>query len=214
MEALKQVKADIRILASPEDCAASFGPLAEEAGFRFLVGPKDDVLGRYCLAIRRFGIDRVIRATGDNPFVFADAAESINAEASALDAGYAAYSGLPHGAGVESVAASALLRAEEEASTPAEREHVCPYLYNHPEIFSLHRPLAPLHWRGLSLRVTVDTKEDYRRACALYDALYRDRMSALSGPAEENPCRGEAVIAALLNYPFPQGEGAVQGRMS
>jgi spore coat polysaccharide biosynthesis protein SpsF len=198
MEALKQIRADIRILASPEDCASSFGPLAEEAGFSFLAGPKDDVLGRYCLALRRFGIDRVIRATGDNPFVFADAAEAVNAEALALDADYAAYSGLPYGAGVESVAAAALLRAGEEAAAPYEREHVCPYLYNHPELFSLHRPLAPLRWRGPSLRLTVDTEEDYRRCLALYEVL-------------DKPCRGEAIIAAALNHPFFQEDGAVQG---
>jgi spore coat polysaccharide biosynthesis protein SpsF len=217
MEALKQVKADIRILVSPEDCAVSFGPLAEEAGFHFVTGPKDDVLERYCLAIRRFSIDRVIRATGDNPFVFTDAAEAINAEALALGADYAAYSGLPYGAGVESIAAPALLRAEEEASAPAEREHVCPYLYNHPELFLLHRPLAPLRWQGLSFRVTVDTGEDYQRACAYYRVLYgapgKDRIPTLSDPAEENPCWGETVIAALLDHPFPQGEGAGQGRI-
>jgi spore coat polysaccharide biosynthesis protein SpsF len=195
MEALKRVKADIRILASPEDCTASLGSLAAEAGFEFLAGPKDDVLGRYCLAVRRFGIGRVIRATGDNPFVFADAADAINAEASSLDADYAAYAGLPCGAGVESVAAAALLRAGEEASAPFDREHVCPYLYNHPETFLLHRPLAPLRWRGPSIRVTVDTGEDYRRSRALYGALDRE-ASGSSGP--ESRYRGETVIAAAL----------------
>jgi spore coat polysaccharide biosynthesis protein SpsF len=194
MEALQQVRADLRILASPEDCAASLGPLAEEAGFSFLAGPKDDVLGRYCLAIRRFGLDRVIRATGDNPFVFADAAETINAEAAALDADYAAYSGLPHGAGVESVAAAALLRAGEEAAALSDREHVCPYLYNHPELFLLHRPLAPPRWRGPSLRVTVDTEEDYRRASAVYQAL--DRYPALAGPGGSARYQGSSIIAA------------------
>jgi spore coat polysaccharide biosynthesis protein SpsF len=201
MEALKQVRADIRILASPEDCAASFGPLAEEAGFEFLAGPKEDVLGRYCLAVRRFNIDRVIRATGDNPFVFADAAEAINAEAAALDADYAAYGGLPYGAGVESVAAAALLRAGEEAAASVDREHVCPYLYNHPDVFLLHRPLAPPRWRGPSLRLTVDTKEDYRRAFAVYEAL--GRYPALPGPAGETRYQGSSVIAIAVQGGVP-----------
>ena len=193
MEALRQVRADAWILASPEDCAPSFGPLAEEAGFSFLAGPKEDVLGRYCLAIRRFGLDRVIRATGDNPFVFADAADAINAEAAALDADYAAYSGLPHGAGVESIAAPALLRAGEEAVALSEREHVCPYLYNHPERFLLHRPLAPPRWRKPSLRVTVDTGEDYRRASALYEIL--GKHPALAGLGGESRYQGSVIIA-------------------
>jgi spore coat polysaccharide biosynthesis protein SpsF len=189
MEALKQIPADLHILASPEDCAGPFGPLAEEAGFLFCPGPKEDVLGRYCLAVRRFSLGRVIRATGDNPFVFTAAAAAINREALALGADYAAYAGLPYGAGVESLAAEALLRAEREtASLPPERperEHVCPHIYGHPELFLLHRPLAPRPWRGPSLRITVDTGEDYQRCLLLWEAL------------KEGPFpRDEALISA------------------
>jgi spore coat polysaccharide biosynthesis protein SpsF len=158
-------------LACAEDCAEAFAPLAAEAGFCLLPGPKEDVLRRYCLVIRRFGIDRVIRATGDNPFVFADAAGALNREAAALGAHYAGYSGLPYGAGVESVDAAALLRSDAEAAAPLEREHVCPYLYGHPELFRLHRPLAPLPWQAPEIRLTVDTAEDYDRAEHLYQSL-------------------------------------------
>jgi spore coat polysaccharide biosynthesis protein SpsF len=187
MEALNHVPADIRVLACPEDCAAPFAPLADAAGFELLSGPKEDVLARYCLAIRRFHIRRLIRATGDNPFVFADAAAAINAEALALSADYAGYSGLPYGAGVEAVNAAALLRAETEAAASPEREHVCPYLYGHPERFLLHRPLAPLRWQGSGVRLTVDTPEDYERARALYAAL--DRL----GDSEER-YRGTGIL--------------------
>ncbi|MDR1445403.1 MAG: NTP transferase domain-containing protein [Treponema sp.] len=194
MEALKTIPAGIHVLASPEDCRREFGKIAEEAGFVFFAGPKDDVLLRYCMAIRRYGVKRVIRATGDNPFVFADAARILNTEAAALKASYSGYAGLPYGAGVESADAESLLRAEAEASLPAEREHVCPYLYNHPELFSLHRPPAPLRWQGPDIRITVDTQADYECAQILHDAL-----SSL--PAEER-FRGEAVIAAYKRM-FP-----------
>ena len=188
MEALGGVDCGVKILACPEGCVPSFAPLAAEAGFEILPGPGEDVLARYCLAVRRFRPERIIRATGDNPFVFADAAQALNAEAEALGADYSGYSGLPYGAGVESVAAEALLRAEREASSGPEREHVCPYLYNHPEFFRLHRPLAPLRWQGPELKVTVDTAEDYEQARALYKAL-----EPLPRP-ERN--LGEKIIAA------------------
>ncbi|MCL2267158.1 MAG: spore coat protein, partial [Treponema sp.] len=113
----------------------------------------------------------VIRATGDNPFVFSDAASALNAQAMALNADYSGFFGLPYGAGIESVNASALFRAEIEAVEKPEREHVCPYLYNHPEIFSLHRPLAPLRWQGADIRITIDTQEDFDRAQELFSAL-------------------------------------------
>jgi len=176
MEALNYIPADLRILACPEDSFSSFKPLAEHAGFEIFAGPKDDVLERYCQVIRRYKIKRVIRATGDNPFVFTDAAQAINAEALALNADYAGFSGLPAGAGVESVCADSLLRAGSEASLPYDREHVCPYLYNHPELFSLHRPLAPLRWQGSAMRLTVDTQEDFDRAVCLYGALKNEPL--------------------------------------
>jgi spore coat polysaccharide biosynthesis protein SpsF len=187
MEALNHVPAALRILACPDDSADAFAPLAAETGFTLFAGPKDDVLGRYCNALRHFGIRQAIRATGDNPFVFADAAAAINAEALALNADYAGYSGLPLGAGVESVSAAALLRAEAEAATPFDKEHVCPYLYTHPESFLLHRPLAPLRWQESTFRLTVDTAADYERAQALYTEL--DRLG-------EERYRGAAIISA------------------
>ena len=187
MEALGALPVEAKILACPGDSVSAFAPLTEEAGFSLVAGPKEDVLARYCLAIRHSGADRIIRATGDNPFVFADAAWALNREAVELGADYAGYLELPYGAGVESVASEALLRAEREAEAPAEREHVCPYLYNHPELFNIHRPPAPRRWRKPDYRITVDTQEDYERAQLLYG-----RLSALS--LEERRL-GEIVIA-------------------
>jgi spore coat polysaccharide biosynthesis protein SpsF len=187
MAALKTVPCDRFILACPEDSFREFRPLAEAGGFEPVAGPKEDVLGRYARVIRTLAPDRIIRATGDNPFVFADAAEAINREGTERSADYAGYGGLPYGAGVESVAAEALLRAEREAAAPAEREHVCPYLYGHPELFLLHRPLAPLIWQDPSLRLTVDTPEDYRRAETLFRAL-------TEGAPEKDRYRGETII--------------------
>jgi spore coat polysaccharide biosynthesis protein SpsF len=184
MEALNQVPADIRILACPEDSLSSFESLAQEANFQILAGPKEDVLERYCMAIRKYSVDRVIRATGDNPFVFADTAASLNDEAVSLKADYAGYTELPYGAGVESVAASALLRACEQAKLQPEREHVCPYLYNHPELFNIHRPPAPARWRYPDIRLTVDTQEDFDRAKELYAKLKN----------EQNRYNGETII--------------------
>jgi len=171
MEALSCVPCDIRVLACPEDCETQFRPLAEKAGFDICTGSKEDVLARYCTAIRRYSPDRVIRATADNPFVFVDAAEKIAAEAAALNAAYACYAGIPVGTGVEAVSAEALLRAEKEGRRQTEREHVCPYLYGHPELFRLHRPLALPEWQGPEIRLTVDTPEDFRRAENIYRIL-------------------------------------------
>ena len=198
MEALIHVPADLHILACPEDSADAFAPLAEAAGFKLLTGPKDDVLERYCMAVRKYKIDQLIRATGDNPFVFVDAAGAVNAAGLALSADYAGYAGLPPGAGVEAVKASALLQAGDKAASPYEREHVCPYLYGHADEFLLHRPLAPLRWQSPRIRLTVDTEEDYNRAQTLYEALekYGDSTERFRG----------TVILDTYRKIFPESE--------
>jgi spore coat polysaccharide biosynthesis protein SpsF len=193
MEALNEIPSDLKILACPDDSLSAFTPLAKECGFEIFAGPKEDVLERYCQVIKHFNITHLIRATGDNPFVFTDAACAIYAEGLALKADYSGYSGLPVGAGVESVSAAALLRAENEAASPYDREHVCPYLYTHSEIFKLHRPLAPLRWQSPDIRITVDTQEDFDRALALYAAL-KDKPLRYHGP----------TIISVYKKLFPQ----------
>jgi spore coat polysaccharide biosynthesis protein SpsF len=205
MEALARVPAALRILACPEDSASTFRELAVSAGFQLFAGSKYDVLGRFRAAIRHFGLEgeggcRIIRATGDNPFVFCDAAETINVEAASLGADYAGFAGLPYGAGVESLAVSALLRAEREAKTPYHREHVCPYLYENGHSFALHRPLAPAKWRCPSMRLTVDTDADYENAKLLYRDLLR-------GALPEERVLGE-VISGAYNRIFPPPRAA------
>lgn len=194
MEALNRVSAELRVLACPEDSAEAFEPLAAEAGFVLFVGPKDDVLKRYSLAVRKHDIAHVIRATGDNPFVFTDAANSISEQAINLGADYAGYIGLPLGGGVEAINAKALLRAEKNADTPWEREHVCPYLYNHPKMFLLHRPLPLRQWQGMGMRLTVDIPEDYTQAQLLYEAL--DAQEKAGELPDGGRYKGAAIIAA------------------
>jgi spore coat polysaccharide biosynthesis protein SpsF len=190
MEALLRVPADLHILACPEDAKEAFALPAKRAGFLLFTGPKDDVLARYAAAVRFFELvlpyARIIRATGDNPFVFADAAWRINEEAAALDADYSAYSGLPYGAGVESVAVKALLRADNEAHEHYEREHVCPYLYTKAG-FKLHRPLAPKEWQA-DYSVTVDTKDEYERAIKFYNLLPKTEERYLGATINKHLC--------------------------
>lgn len=214
MEALNRVPCDLRILACPEDCEDSFLPLARRAGFELTTGPKDDVLGRFCAALRRYKPARVIRATGDNPFVFADAAAVLAGEAAALDADYSGYARLPWGAGVEALKAAALFRAEQDAAEPSEREHVCPYLYNHPERFRVHRPPAPEKWldpllaENRTTRLSVDTAEDLETANVLYAALTEEY-----GGGDER-FLGENIIRVYQKRFFPEISSVRTGVLS
>jgi len=178
---------DKKILACPEDSVTAFAPLAEEAGFDIVPGQKEDVLARYCLAIKHFPCDYLMRATGDNPFLFMDAAHMLLLEEDAKTADYITYEGMPHGSGVELVSSSALLRAEREAVLTHDREHVCPYLYNNPHLFNVSLIPAPAKWNKPDIRLTVDTQTDYERANLLFERL--------SSCKDEEKYKGDTIIS-------------------
>jgi len=175
MMRLSLVRSDARVLATDEKSADALAPLAERRGFELIVGPEDDVLARYCLAVRRFKPDLVIRATGDNPLVSYELASLLLDRRAALPSDYAGFLGMPTGMGVEIVAAEALLRAEAEAREAREREHVCPYLYDHPDLFRIDRPEAPLEYNLPGASLTVDPAADYDAVLRLYGALYEGK---------------------------------------
>jgi spore coat polysaccharide biosynthesis protein SpsF len=173
MEALKPVHADAFVLATDAESAPFFEEEAAEAGFSLLVGPRDDVLERYRMAIEASAADQVIRATGDNPLVSAELANLLIERGDLLPSDYAAFDGAPLGSGVELVSAAALKEAAAEANDPYEREHVCPFLYHRPERFKIDRPKAPAPFHAPDVRLTVDTPEDYRAVNAIFENIYR-----------------------------------------
>jgi len=90
---------------------------------------------------------------------------------------------------VEVFSFAALTAAFQETSDPYDREHVTPYLYNHPTRFS-QANLA--HGEDLSrLRWTIDTPLDYQMAAQVYAHLYRGEtpflMPAILAYLEKNP---------------------------
>lgn len=171
---LRRIPADAYILATDAAGAFELADLAQAWGFIVFEGPKDDVLARYCLALREHGLDIVLRATGDNPFVSVQLASLLIERGQSAKADYAGFLDMPTGMGVEFVRSKALERAFADSADPYEREHVCPYLYRHPELFRLERPSCPPAWHLPQGRLTVDTEADYRAAQALVSALGDD----------------------------------------
>jgi len=173
MRALARVEAGVHALLTEPASQEVFAALAREEGFQLFVGSEQDVLDRFCRAAARFGVRRVVRATGDNPLVCPAQVRSLLQLHEARGWQLSHYLGPPLGTGVEVVEARALAEAGERARDPYEREHVTPYLYRHPERFRVGEPPCPAHWRLPEARVTLDTAEDYERLRALFGELYR-----------------------------------------
>jgi spore coat polysaccharide biosynthesis protein SpsF len=175
--------------------------LARQCGIEVFVGSLDNVLERFYLASREFPARYIIRITGDNPFTDHEYASRALALAEKSGADLTSFSGLPLGAAVEIIKTGALQRAYRESSQAYHFEHVTPYIKEHEELFRIERHNAR-KGSAAGLRLTVDTAEDYRLACAIYEGLYRG-----------SPFTLDAVIDFLAAHPdLARINSAVQQR--
>lgn len=151
-------------------------PVAEFAaaeGVSVYRGSEQDVLDRYHGAAERSGADIVVRVTADDPFkdpmVIDSMVEPLLADLALDYVSNTIERTFPLGIDVEAMRYRALQRAWDESSQPYDREHVTPYIREHPDWFNIknirHDPdLSHLRW-------TIDYPEDLAFARAVYDRL-------------------------------------------
>ena len=175
LRALKGIRVDVYALLTDARSVDALAPLAEPEGFSVFVGPEEDVLARYARAAEQYEVQRIIRATGDNPLVSAKAAEALLAihERDGYDLSH--FLDNPLGTGVEVVEAVALLKAHAQAGDPFEREHITTYLYRHAQEFRVGEIPCPEAWSFPRARLTLDTEEDYALLKELFADLYSGR---------------------------------------
>ncbi|MXQ54255.1 cytidylyltransferase domain-containing protein [Shimazuella alba] len=128
-------------------------------------GSEQDVLLRYWEAAMRYKATVVVRLTSDCPLI----------DPKIIDASITKYLSkinlydyvsntiertFPRGLDVEVMSMKALDQANREARNIVHREHVTPYIYLHPDKFTLGSVKNPLDVS--SYRLTVDTKEDFQ----------------------------------------------------
>ncbi len=171
LRALSRLAADVHVLATDAEGAHLLAAEARTNGFDVYEGSKNDVLARYALAAETYGLDIIVRATGDNPFVSIELARLAMEVFAKSGADYVGLVGMPVGMGVEVITVKALNQAHQNAVSEYEREHVCPYIYNHPELFKIVRPTCPPAHYLPQGRLTVDTEDDYAKALDIVDAL-------------------------------------------
>ena len=148
---------------------------ARKKSLDFFIGDEEDVLDRFYQAAKQFNIKTIVRITPDDPFkdpevidkaveIFLNSKGEIDYVTSTLPPTY------PIGLDIEVFSFYALEKAWKEAKKPSEREHVTPYIWNHPEIFriknfGLEKDLSYLRW-------TLDDDRDLRFTREVYQRLY------------------------------------------
>ncbi len=165
----------IRALCCATVEGAAGDPVAAEAercGAAVFRGSEQDVLDRYFQSARWLGAQTVMRVTSDCPLIDPAVCGEVLALLAREGADYACNNSppsWPHGLDCEVFTFAWLERAAREAERPSEREHVSPFIRNHPEARKANLAGPGEHTAGH--RWTLDTGADLRFLRALFARL-------------------------------------------
>jgi spore coat polysaccharide biosynthesis protein SpsF len=147
---------------SPADNAIAAA--SSTRGWACFRGSESDVLDRYYRAACNFEADVVVRITSDCPFIDTEVVNRVVAEyltrTSHIDYVCNTFPRrtFPRGLDTEVFPFGVLDRAWREDRDPKRREHVTPYIWQHPDKFRIHGVVSEIDCSAM--RWTVDTPED------------------------------------------------------
>lgn len=156
--------------------------MADSKGINVFTGSLNNILERFTLAAKSFHFDHVVRITGDCPCIDPDIIEETIQKHLQEKADFTTTGALkrtfPIGIDAAVIKMQALEEAYQNADKDYEKEHVTPYIYkSHPEKFKIVSVEASEELADPTLRITMDTPEDYILMCSIYDALYLKHQS-------------------------------------
>lgn len=166
----------VAVVTSIDPSDDALASTVERAGLPVFRGSLKDVLARYGAAAEHFGVDEVVRLTGDCPLIDPATIDAVVAARREHRADYASNCEpptFPDGLDTECFTRTALVRALGRAKLPSEREHVTLWMR------SDEAKLKRVNVRALAdfsaLRLTVDYPDDL--------ALVRELVTRI-GPRE------------------------------
>ncbi|HZR22186.1 MAG TPA: glycosyltransferase family protein [Vicinamibacterales bacterium] len=138
-------------------------------------GSEDDVLDRVLGAAHAHAVDLIVEITGDCPLIDPTVVDRLVEMYHEGGADYVANvltRTYPRGLDTQVFPTSVLEDVARLTNDPVDHEHVSLYIYEHPERFRLRNLESGLPERYWSLRLTVDTPQDFALITAIYEALY------------------------------------------
>jgi spore coat polysaccharide biosynthesis protein SpsF len=171
-------------------------PLAEWCSTKRITcvrGPLEDVAGRFRIALERHPSTYFVRINGDSPWYdpeLLDEAATYVANGDFDIITNVCPRSYPKGVSIEILKRETFLKCEAGFSSAAEREHVTPFFYAHPEMIKL-KNIESGDVALATVNLSVDTREDYDLHVALARAA-GERAPALSWRDVTKLAAGEA----------------------
>ena len=139
---------------------------------------EENVLDRYYKAAKKVKADIIVRITSDCPFVDPLIIDEIikthlkNKNDLTMNNTGTSYS---RGTDVEVFSFKSLEKAYLNSDKPYEKEHISPYIYEHPEIFKVEKLEAKGILKRPEFRFCVDEEDDLRVVRKVYTALSKSK---------------------------------------
>lgn len=165
-----------RVIVATTTSAAD-DPVVEfcrQAGIDVFRGQEDDVLDRYYQTAQAFKAPRIARVTADCPVLDPGILDRTIMHHFSTKADYTSnilHPTFPDGLDVEVFTFNALETAWKNAKLKSEREHVTPYIRNHPQEFRQSEVVNDVDLSAK--RWTLDDPKDYEFLKAVFSGLYK-----------------------------------------
>jgi spore coat polysaccharide biosynthesis protein SpsF len=141
-------------------------------------GNENNVLDRYYQCALQSGFQHIIRLTGDNPFPDIEELDNLIELHLSRSVDYTnSFTCLPLGVGAEIFTFDALKKCWEEGREPHHIEHVNEYMLENPDLFSTAVLSVSTHKNRPDVRLTVDTEDDYKRSCYIFEMCATDYVT-------------------------------------
>lgn len=138
-------------------------------------GDEQNVLSRFINAAKKNGVDVVVRVCADNPFLSVSLITNLIESYNTKKVDYLSYKnkeGIPtirthYGFFAELVKLSALEKIESLTTDEFYQEHVTNFIYSNQHLFKMKLLDIPFD-ENEKVRLTIDTKEDFKLAQKIY----------------------------------------------
>lgn len=168
----------IVVATSSEAVDDSIHAFCRSHGVACVRGELEDVAGRFCRGLDAYPMDAFVRVCGDRPLLDqALVSRGIDLfRAGTFDVvTNVCPPTFPPGQTVEVIRTETFRLAYSEMKAEADREHVTPLFYRHPERFRLHNFRADHDYAGV--RLVLDTESDARRLESIFQQMTREHWT-------------------------------------
>lgn len=147
---------------------------AKKLNIKYYRGSENDVLDRYYKSAKIFNADIIVRLTSDNPIVDGNFIDLVISAYKNSSYDYVAAKpgkewGIPAGLSVEVFSFKAIYKAWLEDKNYNWREHVTPYIYMNPGLFTIKYQRLEKDYSYY--RITLDTQDDYQLLINIFDSF-------------------------------------------